>query len=187
MCMEIESRKSYNKSRTRIKLFFLLAILVHHSPVFANPTPLGLEVDVTKCDSIKYHTLDQGENPYNYNVLYIDPKETQMEDLKGVLVNCDKDKNTVQLIRMYIERKANKFSELYKSLTEKYKLVYKDIPFVGTSFAEFKDENVKIVLIEEHLGADIKLTYITDSYDDLIRKEDAKEENAKRANNKKLL
>lgn len=79
----------------------------------------------------------------------------------------------------------NKFDQLLPSLNEKYKLISKDIPFVGNKRAKFSDGNTEIALNSEHLSFNTTL----DSYDLLKAFNDASKqenENKKKSESSKL-
>lgn len=138
---------------------------------FANPTPFGLEISKTTISEVinKYPSLKEaGINKYtNGKMIYLNPNQLDFEGLKDTLLIFSKED---KLLAVILTLPKHKFEELYKTLSGKYKLVSKEIPFVGNKDAKFINDNTEITLNSPHMNFDLELTYADKSLVDLFKK-----------------
>ena len=137
----------------------------------ANPTPFGLEISkATFSDVIdKYPSIKEaGTNKYTEGrMIYLNPNQLDFDGLKDALLVFTKEN---KLSAVILTLPKNKFDELYKTLNDKYKLVSKEIPFVGDKNAKFINDNTEITLNSPHLSFDLELTYADKNLADLYKK-----------------
>ncbi|MCK9454736.1 tetratricopeptide repeat protein [Sulfurimonas sp.] len=135
--------------------------LKNMSTVSVNPAPFGLKIDeATYSESIKKYPLyeDAGINKYsNGKMIFIKVDQLHFDGLKEAkLIFSQSEKLQGVLLTLPKE----KFDDLYSSLSHKYTLVDKNIPFVGDKYAKFVEGNTIIELKALHIGFQTTLQYI---------------------------
>lgn len=164
-------------------IFFFLMLNV----AYADPAPFDLEIGKATVDDVKgkYKIVSAGINKYSKGDMYdLTPSELEFDGLQSARVIFN-EKNILMAVILNFPK--NKFDQLLPSLNEKYKLISKDIPFVGNKRAKFSDGNTEIALNSEHLSFNTTLDYI--SYDLLKAFNDASKqenENKKKSESSKL-
>jgi hypothetical protein len=163
-----------------IRLF--VAISIAFSALFAageNPSPLGLEIGkATIADAkAKCGLESSGVNRHSEGeVFQVEASSIKMDNVKEAFMTFDK---SGKLAFVGITFSGKKFDSLYKSLSGKYTVKSKDIPFVGNKSAVFTAGNSRINLDEPHLGFETTLyygaTWLWDKIENAIQQEkDAK-------------
>lgn len=152
------------------KLLFILT-LIFSSFLYANPAPFGLEINKTTLKQVeeKYNLIENGTNYYSKGAMYyINTDDLSLDGLKSVLlIFSEKDELLLAVIAQF---NRNKFDSLNKNLSGKYKLVKKEIPFVGNKYVKYKDDQSFIELSSPHMSFDLEVTYILMDFDALVKK-----------------
>ncbi len=81
-----------------------------------------------------------------------------IEDLKEVWFVFD-EREALVLTALTMDK--NGFDRIYQTLAGKYRLVRKDIPFVGDKYARFEQGDVVIEIDAPHMDFTMTLSYIT--------------------------
>ena len=109
----------------------LVLALTSTNSAFAAPKPQGFELGKATIEDVQntYKTTDAGISAYTEGkMLNVDAYEVGLQDLQKVLFIFNPD-GTLSVVDMTFRK--TKFDELYSQLNKKYKLVKKQIPFVG--------------------------------------------------------
>ena len=73
--------------------------------------------------------------------------------------------------------KKGSFNEIYETLSSKYKVIEKKIPFVGNKFAMFEEDKCYIYLASPHLSFKMYAEYTTKNLaSKILKKKREKEE-----------
>jgi hypothetical protein len=145
----------------KLKTLLLSALLLSSATAWADPAPFGLEIGKTTIKEMKekYKTTSAGQNKYSGGDMYsIDPSQIDFEGLQEVTTIFSKEG---QLLAVLTQLPKDKFEYLYESMGKKYKLVSKEIPFVGNKSAKFINGNTEITLDAPHLSFEMKMNYIS--------------------------
>ncbi|WP_395476476.1 hypothetical protein [Rickettsia endosymbiont of Pantilius tunicatus] len=145
------------------KFSLILIIMFFGIVSYANPKPIGLELNKTTLEEVKekYKVIRMEANKWNGTNYYIDTKDIDFKNVSSALIICNDD-NIVQAVILVMDK--NNFNELLGMLSEKYTLKEKNIPFVGNKSAVFIDGNSTIILDSPHLNFNMDLTYITNEF-----------------------
>jgi len=139
-------------------LYFLLFIPLI---CFSNPAPFGLEIGKTTISQAKskYLTMHKvGVGEYTQGEMYeINPSDIKTSGLKNLTLVFSKDKRLMAVQSTFYQ---GEFDYFFNLLSNKYKLNYKDIPFVGDKSAEFISGETKIFLDAPHMSFEMTLDYI---------------------------
>lgn len=161
--------------------FFILIFVVSNS--FAkNPSPFGIEIGITKLEQLKnkYRCFNNGINKYSKGPMCnLDISQLNIHGLKEAFVIADRKGTIVALLLTFPKYK---FDELFNTLSSKYTLLYKEIPFVGNKYAKFKSGNTIIQLDAPHLSFDLTLAYTLDTFLNEYYKAKEEEKKAKKRN-----
>jgi hypothetical protein len=147
--------------------------------VFADPSPLGLELGKATLEQAKskYKLLYSGTNKYTLGPMFeIPTSQVDIDGVSGILLVFDR-KGILQVVLMKFPK--NKWGEIYNALRRKYKLVDSKIPFVGDKYAEFVDGNTVIVLNAPHLSFTMSLIYARKEFIETMRRVEEQEEKEK--------
>ena len=126
----------------------------------------------------KYSGSETGVNSWSNGIMYqIDTSNIPLEGLKEALAIFNPDGKLV-CINMVLNK--SRFDEMHKQLRKKYKVVKTKIPFVGDSYAHYKDGKTLIELDAPHLSFDMTLTYMQKSFKDAYLSGLKKQNEAKR-------
>lgn len=154
-----------------MKKLFSIILLSLSSIAFADPIVFSMELGKTTESEVKemYRLIDDGVNYYsNGNQYLVDVKDVDLEDLEKLSIIFDEQKTLVAVLAKVKETNHmphSKFEYLYKILAQKYRLVKKERPFVGTQFAKFKNGKTEITLEAPHMGGfKIHLEYIREDF-----------------------
>jgi hypothetical protein len=109
-------------------------------------------------------------------MFYLNPNDLNFEGLKeAMLIFSTEDK----LLAVLLKLPKNKFNSIYESLNSKYKLLKKEIPFVGDKEAKFLDGNTEVTLNAPHMSFDMDLHYINKDLWKVYKKIQQKEQEEK--------
>ena len=139
-----------------LSLLFASAIIA-----LANPAPFGFELEKATYSELtaKYPVKQQGFNELSQGkAITVAKSHFELDGLQEDVVFTF-DSND-KLIAVVMTLNKNKFDDILSSLS-KYKLVRKDIPFVGNKYAKFKDGNCVIELNAPHMSFSMTLFYVT--------------------------
>ncbi len=141
-------------------MFAFMATAAH-----ADPTVFGLTLGKTTQQQFldQYPAKEIGESLYSGGPIYdVDPANIDFDGLQKVRVIFD-DKGTLAYVTAQFPKE--KFDYLNQALGKKYKLVSKQVPFVGNKKATYKDGNSKIFLEAPHMSFEMDMTYLTNAFD----------------------
>ncbi len=68
------------------------------------------------------------------------------------------------LVGLQMTMGKSDFDRVYQNLAGKYRLVRKDIPFVGNKFARFQQGDIVIDLEAPHMGFEMTVAYLTTAF-----------------------
>ena len=108
----------------------------------------------------------------------IDPTKLPLTNVSELLFYC----NSQEIVKaVFVEANKSNFENLFESLSKKYKLEEKHIPFVGNKSAVFQaDNNVVVTLNAPHMSFKMTLLYITrENYNNLIEYRKKEQQNKK--------
>ncbi|GHV59331.1 hypothetical protein FACS1894103_2490 [Campylobacterota bacterium] len=131
-----------------------------------NPSPIGLQLGKSTMRDVnqKYRLTKKGggfSSVTGGEIYDLDIKGIAIEGVKSGVVIFEED-GTLAYVCLNINK--NRFNAMFDQLNSKYKLTYKDIPYVGNKIAKFKVGNSEIELYAPHLGFELELTYATDAF-----------------------
>jgi hypothetical protein len=172
-------------------LTFLVAIVA--IPVYAaNAAPLGMEIGVATLAQVKQQIgnktklVDAGVNKFTggrmlvSNGLGLDVEGLSTitlifdtkEKLAGVLMQLPKGSGLGDM-------KNGSFQKTLTTLSGKYKLVEKRVPFVGDAYAKLKQDDSIIELDAPHLSFVMELRYMTNDLQKTYMQQSASEKSTK--------
>jgi len=161
----------------------------------ANVAPLGMELGVATIDKVKKEIgsrtklVDKGLNAYSEGRMLAGSGEgLEVDGLKEITFIFDKS-NILAGVLMTLPKggmENENFKEKLGMLSAKYKIVEKNVPFVGDSYAKFKLGDSIVELKAPHMSFDMSLNYLTNrlvtNFNTVSAKESA-EKQKKQANN----
>jgi len=152
---------------------FLFLLFVGNS-VFANPTAFGLTIGKTTETEAKkiYHMSADGKYFY-----HVDISRINLDGLMGLDLLFD-EKNV--LLGVFATFNRGKKDEIFRSLSEKYRLIEKDMPFVGSAYAKFSDGESSIILNAPHLSFEMTVSYAHNSLMEAVREHQEQENQNKK-------
>lgn len=142
----------------------LVLALTSTNSAFADPKPLGFELGKATIEEVQntYKTTDAGISVHTEGkMLNVDAYEVGLQDLQKVLFIFNSD-GTLSVVDMTFIK--TKFDELYGQLNKKYKLVKKQIPFVGNKYAEYKNGKSTVKLDAPHMSFELDVIYGQNSF-----------------------
>ncbi|EAI3889872.1 hypothetical protein A0Z48_08495 [Campylobacter jejuni] len=164
-----------------MKKIFLFCIF-YTTVIFANPMPFGLELGKANFDEVvkKYPNFSNaGTSIYTGGkIIEVSSSDFELEGLKDkVLFIFDKE-NRLTLVQLKFHK--DRFNDILYSLS-KYKIIKKEVPYVGNRYVKLQDGDCKIELESPHLSFEMYLTYKTNQfeklYKDYIKKEEQERKN----------
>lgn len=145
-------------------------VLMASMPVMAQtnaPTvaPLGFAVGKATLKEVKAGVpggaklSNDGTNRYSQGPMFkAQGRAFDIEGLQDVLFVFDERE---ALVAVKMTMTTGGFGRVYQNLAGKYRLVSKDIPFVGDKSARFQQGDIVIELEAPHMSFDMTVTYIT--------------------------
>lgn len=157
-----------------------ILLLVGVVVAFANPAPFGFELGKATYSEVtaKYPAKQSGTNEYSQGkVIAVDKSNFELNGLQGdVIFTFDTNDKLIAVVAILHK---DKFDDIFSSL-RKYKLVSKNVPFVGNKSAKFKDGTCEIILDAPHLSFQMELIYVmSDFYKKLQNSTKQEEQNRK--------
>jgi hypothetical protein len=168
------------------KLICIILIILPSLNSYANPAPLGFELNKTTISEVeKLYPIIKKETNYwqGYNY-YLNVKDVKLDGLNELLIICD-EADIIQSVILTIDN--NKFTEFYELLSDKYKLVQAQITSLTSKETRFIDSDCTIILDVPSFDFNMSLIYITNEF--LIKFETKQQEETivKKAKNRELL
>ncbi|PSX10483.1 hypothetical protein [Photobacterium angustum] len=139
-----------------------LLLLLTSSSVYAAPTIFGMTLGEMSEKELKakYNVNLTGKNKYSEGNMYSVPVSSiNFEGLQEVTAIFSSDGKLLAVLTSFPK---DKFDYLKNTLGGKYKLVSKQIPFVGNKKATFRDGVTEISLNAPHLSFTMSMNYIND-------------------------
>ncbi len=166
----------------------LVAGMVSYGAYAGNAAPLGLELGVATYAQVKQQIgsktslSDGGINAYSDGKMLKSDGDglgidglsditfifDQSDRLAGVLMTLPKQNGMSDL-------NNTRFRQTMNALGKKYRLVKKDVPFVGDSYAEFREGDSLVELDAPHMSFTMSLTYETRALHDAFTRKSAEE------------
>ena len=172
------------KTKTYALRFLLVAILALAlcGPAAADPAPFGLAIGKMTVDEFKkkYAAKPDGINKYSLGPMFIvDTAKSgiQFDGLRELTAIFGQDGKLMVVIAGLDKRR---FDAVYDSLRNKYRLVAKDIPFVGNKFAKFRGGDTVIELDAPHLSFTMQARYLHQDFLKRFEEIERKEREEKR-------
>ena len=167
------------KTKTYALRLFLATMLALAlcGPAAADPAPFGLAIGKMTVDEFKkkYAAQPDGINKYSLGPMFIvdtGKSGIHFDGLQELVAIFGEDGKLMVVIGKV---QKSRFEAVYDSLRNKYRLVSKDIPFVGNKFAKFRDGNTVIELDAPHLSFTMQVRYLHQSFlkrfEEISRKE----------------
>jgi hypothetical protein len=142
---------------------------------FANPAPFGLEVGKMTIKEFKdkCQFKSEGINKWTLGEMFsLSPMDINFKGLRSIDVVFDQ--NGV-LVAVLTRLDKERFDSVLNMLQNKYRLIDKNTPFVGSRFATFFEDDVQIDLNAKHLSFEMAMDYTTkeflESYKDQCAKD----------------
>jgi hypothetical protein len=160
---------------TAMIMFFLSLPL----PVAADPAPFGLEIGQTTVEEMraKYAAKKTGINKYSNGEMYaLDTSSIAIDGLQEATVIFSEDGRLLAVLTTFPK---HKFDYLLDVMNSKYRVVSKQIPFVGSKSAKFVDGNTEIILDAPHLSFQMEMNYISKDFLKAYREQSEKEQQQK--------
>lgn len=143
-----------------MKRMILAVFLIMPAVAIAEPSPFGLEIGKATIQDVKakYSAHSTGINKYSNGEMYsLNVSNMNFDGLQKVTVIFSKDGKLLAVLSTLAK---SKFDYLLNSLSKKYRLVSKNIPFVGNKSAKLIDGNTDITLDAKHMGFKMEMNYI---------------------------
>ena len=166
----------------------LICNLFSYMAYATNATALGFELGVATYSQVqkqlsgKTSLSDGGINAYsNGRMLKGDGSGLGIDGLSEITFIFDHSYRLAGVLMTLPKQNGmddmnnTRFRQTLATLSKKYHLVKKDVPFVGDSYAEFRDGNSLIELEAPHLSFTMTLIYETDALHDAFVKKSAKD------------
>ena len=169
------------------KSILTILSILYMNILYANPSPLGLEINKATLDDVKksYKILMSGQNATEgfYNNV-IECHNIPMDTLSNVNVISNNNKIVEGVI---LDLSSSKFDEIYKMLSSKYKEFYNRNKFEGSKYAKFYNGDCFISIEMIHLDNKIILAYISNNFKEKHERRISKEKEDKERQTKELL
>ena len=154
---------------------------VLQNSAYADTTAFGMTLGKTTLEEFRKaypSSTHEGKNKWTEGQMYSIPvSELDFEGVKSDLIIFNKD-GKIAAITLDIDKE--RFSNVNAMLSKKYKIIKKEIPFVGNKYARYKNDNDFIELDAPHLSFSMSLLYIEKSFEDAYLKMNAEEKNNKK-------
>lgn len=150
----------------------------------ATVAPLGFAVgkatlkEVNKGVPGSAKLSNEGTNRYSKGPMFkAQGRAFDIEGLQDVWFVFDERE---ALVAVQMTMAKNGFERVYQNLASKYRLVHKDIPFVGDKYARFQQGDIVIGLEASHMSFEMTVLYKTTAFEKQveagIRQESAKKQ-----------
>lgn len=162
-----------------IKKIFAIIFLFVSTSVFANPSPLSLEINKTtyKETKEKYSGVDTGINHYSSGKMYdLDVSNIDMDGLKSVKTIFSSDD---RLLSVFLVFDQSRYSFFLNNLKKKYKLISSKDAFVGDKYAKFRDGDTEITISARHMSFTLEIRYTHDSFTKVFIEKSTREKKEK--------
>lgn len=143
------------------KKFITFITLLWTTALHANSSPLGIELNKATLEDVKksYRILNSVPNSMKgYYTHFLDIQNIQMDTLSEVLV-ISNDNKIIEGVMLMLDK--NKFDEFNKVLSDKYKVLSSNIPFVGDKNVRLQDGDCYILLDAPHMSFTMDMIYAT--------------------------
>lgn len=174
------------RSKTSTVIAFLAAMYAATPAYAGNAAPLGLELNVATRQAVqkeigsRARLQDMGVNSYSEGrQLNSDGNGLGVDGVKEIAFIFDKNDKLAAVIMTFPK---DAFKETLRTLSEKYKVIERRVPFVGDAYAKFRQGDSIIEMNAPHLSFDMTLMYITSNLDAQAKKKDADAASAKARN-----
>lgn len=147
----------------------------------ADPAPFGLELGQSTLDEAKakYRLQHVGTSRYTDGPIFeLDPGQVDFQGLQQVKLIYWPDGKLGGVI---LTLGKYRFDEVVGMLTEKYRLVSRERPFVGDASAELRDGKTRILVEAPHLSFEMTVLYVTDALFTQFEARQRREEARKKA------
>lgn len=155
--------------------------------VMADPAPFGLEIGQATVEQMKkkYTATYKGVNKYSGGKMFDLPTaELGVSGLKEATAIFDQEGKLVAVLLTLPKRK---FDSMHQSLSNKYRVTRRDIPFVGNKEVVYKDGATEVTLSAPHMSFDMSLNYINNAfYKSYLNKSRAEEAEKKQQEDSRL-
>ena len=163
----------------RVILFFVIfGSVAAYAEVAA---PLGIEIGKSTCDDVKakYRIISEeaGDGAGMGYYYTVSTENLPLKNITEVIINCS-DQGIVRAV--LLETNKDNFESFFSSISSKYKLLEKDLPFVGNKEALFSADNCMIRLKALHMSFKMTITYCNKELSDLLQARTAREAQAKK-------
>lgn len=145
----------------------------------ADPAPFGLELGKTTVAEAKakFDLNGKGTNRYSDGPMFDVPvSEVNFEGLQDLTLIFD-TRDT--LVGVLATLPKHQFGTMHGMLSDKYRVVSSNIPFVGDSSAKYVDGGTEITLDAPHMSFDMSMNYLRKELRDAFKRKSAEEAKAK--------
>jgi len=165
-----------------MKKIIALASAIIASSALADPSVFNMELGKTTESELRsmYSTQHTGVNKYtNGNMYELRSTEINFEGLQKVSTIFNGDETLVAVLTTFPKAK---FEYLNQILSQKYKRVSQEVPFVGNKSATYLDGETEITLSAPHLSFEMTMNYIRQELKNEYERQIADERNQKKKN-----
>lgn len=162
----------------KLGLFFGLSLMT--AVAVAEPAPFGLEMGKATVDDLKakYSAELTGVNKYSLGPMYqLRPGQLGVSGLQKATAIFDSGN---KLVAVLTEMPKSKFDQMHQALSSKYRVVSKQIPFVGNKKVVMEDGETEITLDAPHMSFEMEMNYINKSFYESFRRISEEEKRQKR-------
>lgn len=155
--------------------------------LLVNPAPFGLEIGKATLKDLKAagHSIIYSDKSLWDGMIYkVDTTSLGLEGLQEASFIFN-DQEILQAVLLVMNK--DHFSFMLNSLSEKYKLVRKDIPFVGNRQARFSKGHCVIDMDSPHLSFSFEIAYMTKEFEEIYKKKRQHKVDQKEKEQKALL
>lgn len=173
-----------------MRIFFKLAIvcflIMMPRNCLCNVSPFGLELNKATIKDFlsKYDVMDIIKKPNQQTIISVSPKLLDLSGLKTSVCIFD-HQDILQSVILTMDK--SHFDEMYKILSQKYKIDEKLVPFVGDKYVSFFHKYSFIRINTPHLGFDLKIIYVNKLYFKKYQDDQEKLEKSEREKKKAVL
>ncbi len=171
-----------------VRVFFFFIFL--SVPAYAGVSALGFEIGTADFEQVRTALTEQGNvehagiNKYSGGPMLLAPGSLfQIEGLNSALFIFDEN---AKLAGILMKMGKYKFNDIFGHLSSKYKLISKQIPFVGDSSAKFQQDDVHIEVDAPHLSFEMTVLYMKKTLLSKINSESSQEKKEQKAKEKSM-